>query len=64
MAHRDNSLRCGFWSLSRPNSGLWPAERPEDLWVHGIARIALRYAFYGNLDQRLSPIIGMRHALV
>ena len=36
MAHRDNSLRCGFWSLSGPNSGLWPAERPEDLWVHGI----------------------------
>jgi hypothetical protein len=36
LAHRDNSLRCGIWSPSG-NSGLWPVERPEDLWVHGLS---------------------------
>jgi hypothetical protein len=35
MAHHDISLRCGIWSLSG-HSGLWPAERPVDLWVHGL----------------------------
>jgi len=35
MAHRDISLRCGVWSLSG-HSGLGQAERPADLWVHGL----------------------------
>jgi hypothetical protein len=34
-ANHDISLRDGIWSLSG-HSGLWPAERPEDLWVHGL----------------------------
>jgi Phasin protein len=33
--HHDISLRCAIWSLSG-HSGLWPAERPIDLWVHGL----------------------------
>ena len=35
VAHHDISLRCAIWSLSG-HSGLWPAERPVDLWVHGL----------------------------
>jgi hypothetical protein len=35
VAHHDTSLPCGIWSLSG-HSGLWPAERPVDLWVHGL----------------------------
>jgi hypothetical protein len=35
MAHHDISLRCGIWSLWR-HSGLWPAECPVDLCVHGL----------------------------
>ena len=31
----DISLRCGIWSRSG-HSGLWPAERYVDLWVHGL----------------------------
>ena len=37
MAHHDISLHCAIWSLSG-HSGLWPAERPVDLWVHGLVR--------------------------
>ena len=37
MAHHDTSLPCGIWSLSG-HSGLWPAERPVDLWVHGLVK--------------------------
>src|SRR6476469_1439285 len=32
----DISLRCAIWSLSG-HCGLWPAERPVYLWVHGLA---------------------------
>ncbi len=35
MARRDISLRCAIWSLSG-HSGLWQADRPADLWVHGL----------------------------
>jgi len=35
LAHRDISLRCRIWSLSG-HSGLRQADRPADLWVHGL----------------------------
>ena len=31
LARRVISLRYGIWS----HSGLWPVERPVDLWVYG-----------------------------
>jgi len=41
MAYRDISLRCGIWSLSG-HGGLWQAERPADLWVHGLNYLKIR----------------------
>ena len=38
LAHHDISLRCGIWPLSGQYRTS-PAERPEDLWVHGLARV-------------------------
>jgi hypothetical protein len=35
VAHRFISLRCGIWSLPG-HSGLCQADRPADLWVHGL----------------------------
>ena len=39
LAHHDISLRCRIWSLLG-HSGLWPAERPVGLWVHGLKSAA------------------------
>ena len=37
LALRDISLRCAIWSLSGGHSGRWQADRPADLWVHGLS---------------------------
>jgi DNA-binding transcriptional LysR family regulator len=39
LAHRDILLHCGISSLSW-HSGLWQAERPANLWVHGLVRLS------------------------
>jgi hypothetical protein len=38
------SIYQTLWSLSG-HSGLWPAERPVDLWVHGLIKLFSTFSF-------------------
>jgi fido (protein-threonine AMPylation protein) len=54
VVHRDISLRCGVWSLSG-HSGLWQAERPVDLWVHGLENSTLTRSSIAAISSQVKP---------